>query len=219
MKQQVGQALFTFNNLSSKLIRISLAFFVKLLYFSRFCSSKAMFVRSRSSFDSICNVVVSSMSLVYHLNLKYFAWIFFATNHSLEKFLPLEGSTTSKISLVSEMRTSSSCLIQKRSKNWKQEKVKIFYLIQYGELIRHQLDRNFPGETLAQRNLKKYLRLLSCQAKNFKCESTKFILKPFNQISSVQDVPPVIPTSFQSTNLVSIQRNGVSFVVVCKQDV
>jgi len=33
------------------------------------------------------------------------------------------------------------------------------------------------------------------------------------------DVPPVIPTSFQSTNLVSVQRCGVSFVVVCKQDI
>ncbi|CAO1438637.1 unnamed protein product [Diamesa serratosioi] len=36
---------------------------------------------------------------------------------------------------------------------------------------------------------------------------------------SPNDIPPVIPTSFPSTNLVSIERSGISLVVVCKSDV
>ncbi|CRL07093.1 CLUMA_CG020092, isoform A [Clunio marinus] len=40
-----------------------------------------------------------------------------------------------------------------------------------------------------------------------------------NKMKTSNEIPPVISTSLQSTNLVSIQRCGVYFVVVCKQDV
>jgi AP-3 complex subunit mu len=38
-------------------------------------------------------------------------------------------------------------------------------------------------------------------------------------LKQFQDVPPVIPTSFQSTNIVSIQRCGVYFLTVCKSEI
>lgn len=59
---------FTFNNRCSKFFRMLLAETVRLLYFSKFCSSNAMLVRSRSSLASICSVDVSSITLVSLIN-------------------------------------------------------------------------------------------------------------------------------------------------------